>query len=88
MSEIADDFEFGRVGREPMYPWDEWFDGRKHRITQGVDFTCKMSSMEVTVYKRAKVRSEIAKVHLKKDSPKSFVLQVDLKEYNPKPRGR
>lgn len=35
------------------YPWNEWVDGSIWRITRGVDFTARMSSMRSHLYGEA-----------------------------------
>jgi hypothetical protein len=56
MAEILDDYEFGKVGRNDGYPYDEWFDGQVWKLYQGVDFDCGLVSMRVNLYNAARKR--------------------------------
>jgi hypothetical protein len=42
-----------KPGPEPLYPWDEWFDGNFWRLIQGEDFDCSIRSMEHQLRKKA-----------------------------------
>jgi len=47
-----------KQGRPPIYPWDEWLDGRIWELTQGEDFEISMDNMENYIRKTA-YRKEI-----------------------------
>lgn len=38
------------------YPWEQWFDGRNHKLVAGTDFDTDVSSMRAYIYKMASQR--------------------------------
>lgn len=54
MSEILSDFEFRKVGRPSMYPWEHWSDGRIWKVKRGDDFQVKPLTLRESVYQYAK----------------------------------
>ncbi len=53
MAEILkDDYKWNtaRRGAPGKYPWKEWMDGQVRKIVQGEDFTCKVVSMQTTLW--------------------------------------
>jgi hypothetical protein len=41
VSEILSNFDFRKVGRPLIYPWEHWCDGRIWKVKQGDDFQLK-----------------------------------------------
>jgi len=50
MSEITKDFDFSRMGRPRLYPWDEWSDGQIRILRKGTDFDCEADSIQNGIY--------------------------------------
>lgn len=57
-------FPKARRGRPQIHPWDEWADGKMHKLTQGKDFTSNIPSFQALVHRTAKVRNMRAKTHV------------------------
>ena len=76
MAEILDDHEFGKVGRNDAYPYDEWFDGQVWKLYQGVDFDCTVISMRVNLYNAAKRRGIKIRTSMRVDA---VILQRERK---------
>lgn len=69
-----DSFEFSaRNTRRSMYDYDTLLDGRIWKMTEGVDFDCKKSSMVFLIRKEAKRRNIEVKVA---NVPDGIVLQA------------
>jgi len=71
MSQVIKTFP-GVPGRPPVYPWDEWSDGRVWRLTRGEDFNSDPKSFRVLVHRTAKSRGLKARTHI--ESQDVFVL--------------
>ncbi len=53
MGEIIEAFS-SRKGRPPLYPWDEWSDGRSRRLYRGQDFSAELLSFRTMVHRKAR----------------------------------
>lgn len=58
MAKVLRKHKFGPTpsGRESIYRWDDWLDGRIWQLTKGKDFNCLTNSMRVQAYARARER--------------------------------
>ena len=56
MAQVLESYDFKRVGRQPQYPYDQWFDGQICKICKGIDFDCTVESMRVSLFTTAKKR--------------------------------
>ena len=56
MAQVLESYDFKRVGRQPQYPYDQWFDGQIWKISKGIDFNCTIESMRVSLFNTAKKR--------------------------------
>jgi len=65
MATILKNYEPKKPQRPSRYPWDEWFDGRIRRLTQGKknDFQCSVASMADLCRKTARKREFPVTVH-------------------------
>lgn len=48
----------------PKYPIDTWLDGKRRRLTRGVDFTITLHSMRQYIYRAAYARDMKVSVHV------------------------
>jgi hypothetical protein len=46
-----------RTGPKEKYPWDKWFNGLKHNIIKGVDFTNTERAFTAWAYSVARARN-------------------------------
>ena len=56
MAEVIQEFTRKARTRAEKYPYDEWFDGQKRRLSVGDDFAAKPSVFRGTLYSAAKRR--------------------------------
>jgi hypothetical protein len=66
------------MGRPPDYPWHEWLNGGIWEITQGVDFFCKMRSMEIAIRRTAAMYCDIPMSVHRKDAQTFVIKPRDL----------
>jgi hypothetical protein len=45
-----------KMGRVPIYPWEEWFDGGRHTIQHGIDFDVEPLHMQKHIQSTARRR--------------------------------
>jgi hypothetical protein len=62
MAEVLDSFLF--TGRGFAYSWDLWLDGRIWKLTKGVDFRCKVHTLQSMASARAKSVGGKCKSHI------------------------
>jgi hypothetical protein len=68
MAEILETYAFATGGKGvAKYPWDQWLDGRIHRLRRGdvVDedhFTCAAATLQTQVHTAAHARGKLARV--------------------------
>ncbi len=60
-------------GRPPVYPWDEWCDGKARRLFRGEDFFSHPKSFRVLVHRTAKGRGLKAHTHIEDDN--TFIVE-------------
>ena len=72
MGEILDEFSFVG-GPRGKYPWDEWLDGRIHRLQRGEDFEPSAQTFRGPCHFAAKQRG--GQVRTKCDGTESIVIQ-------------
>jgi hypothetical protein len=69
MAERLENYEFGgRFGRPPKHPWNEWLDGSTWRITRGIDFDARPSSIRQEILQTAARRGLGAETSVEGDS--------------------
>jgi hypothetical protein len=57
----------GRRGRPSQYNWNEWLQhGKRVRLIEGVDFTCRTSSIRQQAYNQAMNRHGTVSTHIAK----------------------
>lgn len=61
--EILDKFGH-HMGRKPIYPWDEWTDGKIRELVQGIDFESEITSFRVLIHRTARKRGLKAKTRV------------------------
>lgn len=54
MAEVVDEFPVKRPGDSWKYPWGLWFDGRKWKLIQGVDFKGETRKIAMSAYHAAR----------------------------------
>jgi hypothetical protein len=52
MADVIAEFE-SKKGRPPIYPWDQWADGKARRLYRGQDFFATPVSFRTMVHRRA-----------------------------------
>lgn len=52
MGEVVKEFPKVRRGRPEIYPYKQWFNGKKWALTQGVDFHVDPESFKAALYAR------------------------------------
>ena len=64
-----------KIERSPLakYPWDEWFDGKKRLLIQGMDFHKGLYGFRQMVYRAASQRG--VGVVIGKAGPTSYFVQ-------------
>ena len=56
MAQVLESYDFKRVGRQPQYPYDQWFYGQIWGLQYMVDFDCQGNSLRQRLYAAAKRR--------------------------------
>ena len=67
MAEVLESYDFKSVGRQPQYPYDQWFDGQIWGLQYMVDFDCQGNSLRQSLYAAAKRRGISVKVAVSTD---------------------
>ena len=62
MAEVLEDYDFPRAGRQPNYPYDQWFNGQIWKLQYMIDFECQANSLRQCFYGAAKRRGIRVKV--------------------------
>ena len=65
MAEVLESYDFQRAGRQPNYPYDQWFDGQIWKLQHMVDFECQANSLRQAFYGAAKRRGIRVKVSVR-----------------------
>ena len=75
MAEVLEDFEFSK--RSVKYNYDEWFNGKIWKLTEGVDFDIKVFSMCQNLNNECKRRGYTYKIKVLENA---IVIQVTGKK--------
>lgn len=76
---ILDEFPH-HMGRTPIYPWDEWTDGKIRELVQGVDFHSEATSFRTLIHRTARKRGLKAKTRISDDKKHVIVTFYTDKE--------
>lgn len=66
------------------YPWTEWCDGTPWEIERGVDFTCTMTSMTVTLHRFAEAQGLIVQTSVMSKTHLAFQFYGPPRDWRPK----
>lgn len=85
---FAVDRPTGKRGRPPLYPWDEWTDGRIWKVTEGIDFTTSRNGFRSCLAGHAKRKGYTLKAENtnRSSGTKSVVFQFLPKDTKPTPK--
>jgi len=81
MSKVLDTWPSPRnhaVSRNRKYPWEDWLDGRIHKLKSGKDFHCKLLSFRMTISRECIKRN--VKYRSYTPNGKDLVLQALIEE--------
>jgi len=80
MARVVDALPRSRAGggAGPIYPWDEWLDGRVWELTAGEDFTIRIDSMRSSASSFSRKIGRTVRTRVNADKTLLFVQALPL----------